>query len=60
MLHVKDFGTIISYDCGLFIYYVAVYWFSCLLNCISIEPQSTSGIALETQSCLLNILVIYL
>ena len=57
MLHVKDFGTIISYDCGLFVYYVAVYWFSYLLNCISIEPQSTSGVALETQFCLL---VIYL
>lgn len=56
----RTFGTIISYDCGLFIYYVAVYWFLCLLNCISIEPQSTSGVAVETQFCLLNILVIYL
>ena len=36
--------------CTSFIYYVAVYWFLCLLNYISIEPQSTSSVALQPNS----------
>ena len=36
--------------CTSFIYYVAVYWFLCLLNYISIEPHSTSSVALQSNS----------